>query len=334
MPAKRHHYVPIWYQKPFCHQVEGKDLIYVYDKDLPDRPRVQQPLNTGVEGKLYSFEGPDGEEVSLEEDFAELEQVVQPIVQRWAQDPRSPTDEETGVMALFVGHMLGRSPRTIGADQETREALYMAMMRNLAKQPERQKFDELKKEGKLPGVENLEDLQRFLDEFEERTTVTASRKYSMAQSVSLGHKMGDLLLRMRWTLVSSPSNEFFITSDCPVAVVHFPEPGKAGFGGGIAHPTAEVCFPLSPEVCLNMNYRNGQRHRKASARTVTEYNRYQAAVADRFVLSPMQTQDIQRMVQRFAHTRAQPKVDREMLIDRFNASWRKTRRKAEPGCSA
>ena len=77
--------------------------------------------------------------MSLEEDFAKLEQVIQPIVKKWAEDPKSPTDEETGVMGLFVGHMLGRSPRTISADQETGEALHIAMMRNLAKQPAKQK---------------------------------------------------------------------------------------------------------------------------------------------------------------------------------------------------
>ncbi len=114
MPPKRHHYVPIWYQAPFTIQRDGKKLIYVYDKENTDAdPRLQQTVNTGVEGRLHSSADQDGNEISLEEDFAGIETQMQPILDAWISDPDRRDEGEKEALAFFIGHILMRSPRMI-----------------------------------------------------------------------------------------------------------------------------------------------------------------------------------------------------------------------------
>lgn len=52
---KRQHYLPKFYLEGFCK--DGK--LAVYDRES-DEVRVQQPLNTGVIGHLYTFEDSEG----------------------------------------------------------------------------------------------------------------------------------------------------------------------------------------------------------------------------------------------------------------------------------
>ncbi len=326
MRPKRHHYVPEWYQARFAREVEGKSLIYVYDKDAPtEGPRLQQPKNTGVEGLLYAFKDDAGQEISLEEDFAELENIVQPVIEQWIRPKHKPSDEEIGFMALFVGHMLGRSPRMIEMDAQFGDALSVAMMRDLAKRPEEQvkAFHELKAQGKLPGIDSPEELQDFLAAFEENFTIKFDRKYAMGQSIKIGHELVELLIDMNWCLLCAPSDAFFITSDCPVNMVFFSSDGKAGFGGGLSHPTAQVTFPLSPEVSILIDHRTNQRRRRVKEKVVADLNRRQAAKAERFVYSHRDTGQIRRWVQEFAYTRNQDKIEMEPMINRFESQLAK-----------
>ena len=159
MPPKRHHYVPIWYQAPFTIQRDGKKLIYVYDKENTDAdPRLQQPVNTGVEGRLYSSANQDGNEISLEEDFAGIETQMQPILDAWISDPDRRDEGEKEALPFFIGHILMRSPRMINQVAESQEAASVAIFRKLASQPpeaQEKMFQELKSQGKLKAVESV-----------------------------------------------------------------------------------------------------------------------------------------------------------------------------------
>ena len=316
--SKRHHYVPAWYQKPFTRETKGQ--LYVYDKDAPScPPRLQARVNTGVEKHLYSFQGPEGEHISLEEDFARLENIVQPILKHWQANGHRPTNDEIGVVALFVGHMLSRSPRTINAVAEIQEASFIGMMRGAAKNPALQAkaFPELKAQDKLPGIETVEQLNQLVEPFEERFNVSPDRKYAVAQSISVGLELGDHLAGMKWCILDAPSGEFFITSDCPVNLVHFPGRGKIVLGGGLVHPHAQVSFPLTPKVCVTIDHTTNQSRRRASTKLVRDLNKRQAAMAERFVYSHRETRRTQKILAHFAATRGTEKIDREQIIRRI-----------------
>src|SRR5215510_3874391 len=114
MASKRHHYVPRFYLNYFVtNSVERSPLFWVYDK-AGGPPRIQTPINTAVEGYLYSFEAPFGtKNDSLEQALSTLETKARPVLDRWQRRGVTPTQEEQELIAEFLVVMYSRSPKSI-----------------------------------------------------------------------------------------------------------------------------------------------------------------------------------------------------------------------------
>ena len=111
-----------------------------------------------MEGRLYSLADQDGNEISLEEDFAGIETQMQPILDAWISDPDRRDEGEKEALAFFIGHILMRSPRMINQVAESQEAASVTIFRKLASQPpeaQEKMFQELKSQGKLKAVESV-----------------------------------------------------------------------------------------------------------------------------------------------------------------------------------
>jgi hypothetical protein len=88
---------------------------------------------------------------------------------------------------------------------------------------------------------------------------------------------------------------------------------SAIFGGGLALPNVQISFPLSPNVCLWISRKPTPKYERMRADFVTEINRRSAAMAERFVISPYRSNNIQRMVKEFAPLYGKPKLDAEII---------------------
>jgi hypothetical protein len=63
-PPKRHHYLPVFYQQGFC----SDGFLWIYDWK-ENKFRRDQPINTAVIGRYYSFDAASGEESTAVEEF-------------------------------------------------------------------------------------------------------------------------------------------------------------------------------------------------------------------------------------------------------------------------
>jgi hypothetical protein len=93
----------------------------------------------------------------------------------------------------------------------------------------------------------------------------------------------------------------------------------ATFGGGFGLPNAEVTFPLSPDKCLYLDRKNTSAYRAVSKKIVKEINRRTAWMADRFIISMIRTNYVNRIVEKSSVTIKKPKMDKKELIKIFKS---------------
>jgi Protein of unknown function (DUF4238) len=109
---------------------------------------------------------------------------------------------------------------------------------------------------------------------------------------------------MHWALLS-PRAGYFITSDNPLArqvhrdTVH-PVYGDMGF----VNPTAEITFPLSPELMLLLVWEpRSQRTASLPAEFVIKANEIRAAQSDQYLYAHVQSPVLEQLAARFRDSR-------------------------------
>lgn len=327
--SKRHHYVPQWLQANFAAEdsLPGKPMAWIYDKDQPtDPPRLQSAINTGVIGHLYTLEAKDGtSDSSLEDAFQQLEGFVQPTLRRWQASGAKATDEDALQTAEFVASMLVRVPRTLNAMKEVTDASHLRALKEFVEESPEELHGILQKLGAEGEIENdgsLEEAKKLFENVEERIVVDSHPSEVLINALSQIEAIASILLTMNWCLCRSASGSFYVTSDCPVNVFLPTGDGTVILGGGLAMPGVQVALPISPDVCLFLDRKTNQRSRRASHKFVGDINRRMIAMAERYVISHKDTSTIRRTVQNWAHTRGQPKMDKDYLINRRRARKR------------
>jgi hypothetical protein len=312
MSSKRHHYVPIFYLNYFVTNLSGRTPSFlVYDK-AGGPARIQTPINTAVQGHLYSFETPSGaKDDSLERALAELETKATPILSRWQNAAAVPTDNETHQISQFLALMHTRSPRTIQGITEARQAIGFEMARFLADQP--QLISEFLEHERLAGkakIPTLEEMIENLRNVEDRFEIQVDRENSLVESLKLSETVAGELLKMNWCLCRAPTGSFFVTSDTPLCVIAKTGGGKALLGTGFSRPNCEVTFPISPHLCLLLDKHHTNRKLAVGKQFVREANKRMAAIAERLVISPYRSNAIAALVTKYSFTRQLPKIDR------------------------
>ena len=322
--TKRQHYVPQFYLEKFVEDAAANTPgFWVYDKAGGD-PRWQTPVNTAIEGHLYSLDFPDGQPRDLlERQLAGIEGIAKPILARWVGPGARPTREEIAEIAAFLAAMHVRVPRNIAAIGELMAEFYRSSIRRHG--DDEAQFQELWDAtfGSNPeaacGV-TPQEMREYMLNPDHFATITTQRHVAMAFSMLQADEAASALRGYNWCLCLAPEGKFFVTSDCPVNVFRMAEPGQAQFGAGLLLPGTQISFPISPSVCISLDRAHTQRRRRVTDRFVEQRNRRTACMAERFVISPHRTRGIERIVTEFAYTRNQPKLDRTELqkdIDSF-----------------
>lgn len=317
---KRHHYVPRFYLEYFT---SAKGTFWVYDK-AGDLPRHQTPKNTAVEGYFYSITKPSGEkEHSLEKALAQLESIAKPILDRWQTAKARPTKEEIGNIVHFLAFMHSRVPRNVDAVKQILEAVYVEELKHFAGNEEQfgRSWDEFcgrqEKLGK-PVSMSFEEALKTTREVEDHFKIEMDEKVALAFSFEQASIIPHFLVQMNWCLCEAPGRHFFVTSDSPLVIFDPIGDGRAVFGAGLGLPGAEVTFPISPAVCLQIDRCHTQRRRRVSQEFVREVNRRRAHATERYVISHIKTKKVDTLVHDSAWTYGHTKIDREEIRQRYS----------------
>jgi len=321
MSSKRHHYVPQFYLRYFLPIIREKRAtsFWVYDKN-GGPPHQQTPLNTAVESHFYSFDIP-GEEPRdvVEQMLSSLESNAKPILDRWQIPRATPNMDEVSEMAIFLAFIHARVPRTVKTVKELGEALAVANLKDLAENPNKLKkyWEKYRKDRGNDDTVTFEQMQDSLRNFEKRFYIKMNKKKALSFSILHALEIYPYLLKMNWCLCSAPHGSFFLTSDMPINVFAWTGRNRAIFGGGVALESAEVAFPICPDICLLLDHQHTQKHRRVSKKVVKEINRRTVWMAERFVISPFNTKYVGQLVTRFSITRQMPKIKREDVMWRY-----------------
>lgn len=312
MASKRHHYVPRFYLNYFVtNSEEGSPRFWVYDK-AGGPPRIQTPINTAVEGHLYSFETPSGtKNDSLEQALSTLETKTKPLLDRWQGRGVTATREEQRLLAEFLAVMYSRSPKTIQGVTEASEIMGIELARFLGEQPDmiREFLDRERTRGR-PNVPSIEEMVDNLRNVEERFEIEVSRENSLIDSFHLAERVAAELFAMNWCLCYAPTRTFFVTSDTPLCIFARTSRDKALLGAGVGLPNVVVTFPISPNVCLLLDRRHTNGRMAVGKQFVRAANNRMVANAERLLISAYKNDTIAALVHKYSFTRQLPKIDR------------------------
>lgn len=132
--------------------------------------------------------------------------------------------------------------------------------------------------------EQIESYRRILrnDEFD----INVPKEQVNQLRFSIVKEIAEIIYYMKWELIESPSNLFFITNDNPVCLNDDKNPfGSLGFRSS---STVEMYFPISPFLCLKCSHKkhDGKIARKIiTSEHVRKVNRLVIESCNEFVYS-------------------------------------------------
>ena len=320
--TRRCHYLPQFYLSNF---VNSDKNFYVYYKEDEEDPKVQTPLNTGIERDLYNAINEDGiiSDSVEKELLAPVEGAVGPIINQLLSS-KSINDSDISDLALFSAFMATRVPKTIDHSQKLMETIQTFQLKELAEKPE--EIDRFLKYAKENGKDyDGITVEKMIDEikhFEDRYRIEANKKVATGMSLLTTLEVYKLLLEMNWCLCRAPSNSVFITSDCPVVCKAEVKKGSFIFGGGFGLPNAEITFPISPERCLYIHRRNAQKYRAISESFLKEINKRTAWTAEKFLISNKNNLYIKKLKNWARESLNSPKIDEESLLHHYKKNFK------------
>lgn len=322
MSEIRCHTVPKFYLNYFLES--GFSLFWVYDKKVVES-RPQTPINTTVIGDYYlsSADKAGKKDTRMEAFLATIEGMVKPILDEWRNNPSQLDDEVKPIVAMFLSFMHSRVSRAVEAVKE----ISMAGLEHVIDEMKKVTDDSGKlkehfvrfresEEGKNCNV-SLEEFRELIANPRKYGEPTINEKYAIGESFNMAQAIHYWLMKMNWSICHTKGKRFFVTNDTPLNVFVQTEKGRAIFGGGFGLPNVEIAFPLSPKLCLWLDKRKGPRYRIMGADFVEEVNRRTIHMAERFVISPYKSNRIQRVVREFAAHYGKPKIDVEVIKERF-----------------
>lgn len=333
MKCKKNHYVPEFYLRSFSflHAGDRKAKLWVYDKE-PKQPRKQSPNDTAAINDLYIMSAPGVAATDLEKSFSKQENIAAPILASWQKPGVLPKIEDIREIAYFVALLHLRNPKVARWVEAVTEVVSAEKAKALANNDVM--FDKfwrwfIDKESKSPLTKD--QVRALLFNFDENFIVKIDTKYATLSPLRHADAVCIELKKMYWCLCSAPREWDFITSDSPV-VVRFRKGNGVAFGGGFAHPTAQVTLPISPRVCLYLSRTFNRKSASVNSAFVKMVNRRMAINAERYVFASSMSEGIERLVKKYSDTRQSPRCDKAEIIDdmRTRAHYRRNQETERP----
>jgi len=226
MEKRRHHYIPVFYLNYFTdQQTPSVQTPYVWILDRKNETIDNKaPRNFAFIKGYNDIIDFQGNVSSIVENQFNLEiEGRASIVFRKLMSMRYLSKSDRFTLAKFVATMIFRVPKFREAFKEIIEEKYYLEFAD--------------------GGRNFEGV---------------SSEFMMDSVIRTSSIIGELLMRMDWSLLIAPDGTNFITSDNPVVVIN-PEDPKWLFCGFASDPKIRVTFPLSPKICLSGSWGRNKR---------------------------------------------------------------------------
>jgi len=254
MPTpKRHHYLPVSYLCRFARERSERGALHVFDL-VNRQPRVQTPKNTGVQGYYNAIEKQDGtRDFGIEQFFSRIESQVSPVIDR-LEGGGTLTEEERGILGLFVACQKLRGPEFEEQPRQTMDQILRLSARLCFADADRahESLAQFERDTGAPLGLSAEEMMAYIqrDDYQ----IRIHRNESLRLMTRLVGDMAKRFVRMDWQFLHTSRKCAFITTDNPVYVMPPVDwrnmPKWCGYGYGT--PGTRKLFPLSDRLCLMM----------------------------------------------------------------------------------
>jgi hypothetical protein len=280
---RKHHYVPVFYQRNFTND---SGLLWLYDRQKATYKELH-PRSICFERDLYAVK-PENKPRDMQVELKVLS-VVDSLGSRGIRDFQigKPNNEAEQEVAFFMAFQWTRVP-TISRDVRVTYAKAIEELSRIAFANVERARAIMENHARDTG-ERLDVTPESMVEavqgkqFEIVATETAFLTTMMEQATSLTK----VLLQLDWEVLVASEETGFIICDCPVVVV----PPRGGDQVGFLVPGSAKYFPISRHLCLRLGEPGKSRkYRKIDREAVRIVNENVAANSERFIMAPSRAQ--------------------------------------------
>jgi hypothetical protein len=263
------HYLPQMYLRRFTRN--GR--LTVYDR-VTGKLRRDKPRNVAAMTDFYILTDRVGKrDDSVESKFlAQIESHATPVLEVLCS-LKPISDEQHGVMAVFVALLCTRIPSFAESYADLNQSLARVTFRRLAGTPERAKDFLARRRRSLPF--DPERFSNFVNS--DRLTISPDQSERIRLMIDMAGSAVSAFDQMDWTLMKAEPGSHFVTSDGPMGFV--PLPGSLPTYGELS-PNVLKFVALSPTVCLRLSDRREEQPVLAVHQTADdEVQQINAAIA-------------------------------------------------------
>lgn len=200
------------------------------------------------------------------------------------------------VLATFVGHLYTRTPSFRG---QLKNFLLYILESNKIKLEQLENRDFLKEIllNNALGIEQKE-LVKYNYSHNKLGDVDGAENLMSIAATLIGNKISEELYNKNIHLLEAKEN-FFLTSDNPVAMLNFKELPLFPTGWDFTGKEIAICFPISPSLCIIYDEAGGRRNLRELigelAPMTKLINNVIMLYADKFVFSNKNFQNVQKL---------------------------------------
>lgn len=268
---RKHHYLPQFYLRGFS---QDQRSIFQIDRST-GRNYSCQIKDTAAIRDFHEIDA-DGVEdpLSLEKHLAKVESELAEYLRVFLKDGIS----NSTALEEVIG-MLSMLRMRVPAVKQHIEQSMAANIRATA--------EILERAGQLPEPPpGLEDILR-VDNLE--VSVMNWKCLEIMFDMAASPDILNILRQMRVTLYRSTGEEFFVTCDQPVALLHPTIRANNPYGVGPALKGVEISFPLSSSGLIKLDHESGPHSEKIpTADEVKEFNRRTIVMAQNYIFTGKQ----------------------------------------------
>lgn len=286
MPAKKHHYVPVFYQKGFA---DAEGLLWVYDRKLKTYKHLHPRVVCFTED-LYTVRpdnAPRDRRIETEI-LSPIESDTAPIIRKLAPGVAL-SEEETAKLAFFIALQRTRLPSFGRAVSRMQEVNMEQMMRIQFANVDRATTALNELAARTGEKVDLEPASMVKAVLNSEIKVSATERPFFEAMFEQAKNLAKWMSRAHWSFLMAPASHPFILCDHPFTIV--PPEGVMLDGVGPGLPGVVNYFPISKRWCLRLFY--GEFDMKfwdIDSLYVRLVNRNVAANSERFIMGSNQQQ--------------------------------------------
>ena len=311
---KKHHYLPQFYLRNFQYDSKAKsEQIIVWNKDAEASSFIAAIDSTGCERDFHTIDHDDSEQdrTSIEAIMSKVESIHSVLVQDILRD-RLITNANQKEIPFFLSLMRNRNPSIKEFIRES-QATILTSTANM-----------MQENGQFP--EPPKQIKEVIDQGLPWFGIKISNWYLLQWMFYLANEpqILSLLAQMNISLLEAPKDDYFISSDSPVAF-YVPNYDKTTrpYGVGLVHKAVELTLPISQKYALLCSWNKNQLNGLITQSDVKEINRRTIVMAQNYIYSHRQCEDISDAIKQHHHKRAGHNISNleheagSMMISRF-----------------